>query len=155
MPPTIQIKKMEDITMNMNNYGVLRGRLVANPVVFANTDSSSKVKFTIAAENNFKSRDGKRESQMIPVEAYTKDFDKSPFSRIHKGDKVSISYSLRTNNYVDKNTNNKVYSTVVFVEEIMFDESKSVTEARLADNVAKEALAATEAGAQAAAEATL
>lgn len=127
--------------MNMNNFAVLRGRLVADTTVFANKDGSSKVKFTVAVEDNYKGKDGKRGSQMIAVEAYTKDYTKSPFSMIHKGDKVSLECSLRNNNYVDKD-GKQVYSTIVFVENIQFEESKSVTEARAAENAVKAAEAA-------------
>lgn len=126
--------------MNMNNYAVVRGRLTADPAVFANKDGSSKVKFTIAAENNYKNKDGKREAQMIAVETYAKDFEKSPFAKIHKGDKVSCECSLRNNNY--EKDGQMVYSTIVFVENIQFEESKSVTEARAAENAAKAAAAA-------------
>ena len=134
--------------MNMNNYAILRGRLVSDPAVFANKDGSSKVKFTVACENNYKGKDGKRDSQMIPGEAFTKDYAKSPFSKIHKGDKVSLECSLRNNNYVDKD-GKQVYSTIVFVENIQFEESKSVTEARAAENAAKAAATAAAAPAQA------
>lgn len=133
--------------MNTNNFAILRGRLVSDPTVYANADGSSKIKFTIAAENNFKNHDGKRESQMIPVEAFAKDYAKSPFSRIHKGDKVCIEASLRNNNYTNKD-GQKVYSTIVFVENIQFDEAKSVTEARAAARAAEEAAAAEAAPAQ-------
>lgn len=126
--------------MNLNNYAVLRGRLTADPAVFNNKDGSSKVKFTLACENNFKSKDGKREAQMIPVEAYTKDFTKSPFAKIHKGDKISAECSIRNNNYTDKD-GKMVYSTIIFIENIQFEESKSVTEARAAENAAKAAVA--------------
>lgn len=133
----------ELIMANMNNFGVLRGRLTANVKTFANKDGSSKVKFTIACEDNYKGKDGKRGAQMIPVETYVKsDFDKSPYSRIHKGDKVSLEYDLRMNNYKDKNGAD-VYDTIVFVNGIQFEESKSVTEARAAENAAKAAAAAT------------
>lgn len=121
--------------MNMNNFAILRGRLVADPVKFDNKDGSSKVKFTLACENNYKNKDGKRDSQMIPVEAYVKEFDKSPFAHVHKGDKISAECSLRTNNY-EKN-GEMIYSTAIFVESINFEESKSVTEARAAENAAK------------------
>lgn len=126
--------------MNMNNFAILRGRLVSDPVVYANSNGSSKVKFTLACENNFKNKDGEKTSQMIPVEAYVKaDYDKSPFGKIHKGDKVSVECSLRTNNY--EKDGQKIYSTIVFVESIQFEESKSVTEARLAAREAEAAVA--------------
>jgi len=128
--------------MNMNNYAILRGRLVSDPAVFANKDGSSKVKFTLAVEDNYKGKDGKRGAQMIPTEAFVKDFAKSPFNNIHKGDKISAQCSLRTNNYTDKD-GKAVYSTIIFVENIQFEESKAVTTARAAENAAKAAAAAT------------
>lgn len=120
--------------MNTNNFAIIRGRLTADPAVFANKNGSSKVKFTIAAEDNYKT-DGKRESQMIPVETYAKDFAKSPFAHIHKGDKITAECSLRNNNY--EKDGQKIYSTIVFVENITFEESKSVTEARIAERAAQ------------------
>jgi len=138
--------------MNMNNFSVLRGRLTADPAIFNNKDGSSKVKFTIACENNYKNKEGKRDVQMIPVEAFVKaDYDKSPFAKIHKGDKVSVECSLRTNNY--EKDGQMVYSTVVFVEGIQFEESKSVTDARLAARDADAATAAAATIAEAPAEA--
>lgn len=125
--------------MNMNNFAILRGRLTADPAVFANKDGSSKVKFTIAAENNYKNKDGKRDAQMIPVEAYVKDYAKSPFALIHKGDKISAECSLRMNNY--EKDGKTVYSTVVFVENITFEESQAVTKARADARAAAEAAA--------------
>ena len=119
--------------MNTNNMVILRGRLCADPAVFANANGSSKVRFSLACENNYKNADGTRGSQIIPVEAYTQDYATSPFTRIHKGDKISVSASLRMNNYTDK-TGKAVYSTVVFVESIQFEESKTVTQARAAKN---------------------
>ena len=122
--------------MNTNNFGILRGRLTADPVVFANKDGSSKVKFTIAAENNYKT-DGKREAQMIPVETYVKEYAKSPYASIHKGDKITVEFSLRNNNYEKNGT--MIYSTIAFVENITFEESKAVTEARAAERAAAQA----------------
>lgn len=79
----------------------------------------------------------KREAQIIPVEAYVKsEYDKSPYARIGKGDKISAEFSLRQNNYTGKD-GNMVYSTVVFVESIQFEESVAVTAARHATNAAQ------------------
>lgn len=140
--------------MNMNNFGVLKGRLVADPVTFKNSDGSTKVKFSLACENNYKNKDGKRDSQIIPVEAYVKsDYEKSPFARIGKGDKISAEISLKQNNYTDKKTNEMVYSTVVFVEGIQFEESVAVTTARHAANAAQTTADAAQAAAPAVAPA--
>lgn len=101
--------------MNLNNYGIIRGRLVTNPTVITNPDNSSRVKLTIAVEDNFKSRDGKRKTQMIPVEAFTRDFSLSAFSRLHKDDKISATYSLRNSD--DATTG----GIIVLIEEFMFE----------------------------------
>lgn len=82
--------------MNMNNYTVLRGRLAADPVAFANKDDSQKIRFSLACENNYKGKDGQRASQIIPVEAFVKAdaVANNPFTKCHKGDKVSLECSL-------------------------------------------------------------
>lgn len=130
--------------MNSNNFGILRGRLVADVRVFPNKDGSSKVKFTIAAENDYKDKKtGKREAQMIPVEGFvSKAYADSPFAKIHKGDKVTLETTLKNNDYKDAKTNEMVYSTVIFINKVTFEESKSVTEARAAENAVKAAEAA-------------
>ena len=125
--------------MNMNNYAVLSGRLTSDVAIFANKNGSAKVKFSLAIENNYKNADGTVTTQFIPVEAYVKDGSKlGPYALIHKGDKVRVQCELRTNNYVDR-AGQQVYSTVMLVESIQFEESKTVTEQRLAARMATQA----------------
>ena len=121
--------------MNMNNFGVIAGRLTANPVTFNNKDGSMKVKFTLAVEDNY-ATGGDKKSQMIPVESFVKagvDYTKTPYSNLGKGDKIRVQVSLRDNNYTDT-TGKKIYGMIVMIESLQFEESKSVTDARHAAN---------------------
>ena len=123
--------------MNMNNFAVLSGRLTANPVKFDNKDGSMKVKFTLAVEDNY-STNGDKKSQMIPVESFVKagvDYTKTPYAALGKGDKIRVQTSLRDNNYTDA-AGKKVYGMIVMIESLQFEESKAVTDARHAANVA-------------------
>lgn len=122
--------------MNTNNFGIAIGRLTADPVFFANSNGSAKVKFTIAARDNFKSKDTNGaqvvKSQFIPLEAYIANPQgRQIYTMLKKGDKVSVSYSVRTNNYADKN-GEMHYGIILFVESIQFEESKTQAAARRA-----------------------
>lgn len=130
--------------MNISNFAIATGRLVEDPKVFKNRDGSRNVVFHVAVSNNYKEKDGHRGSQFLPFEAFvysnsvTKNDDGSEylgvFSRIHKGDKVSVQYTVRNNNYKDKEGNNH-YELILFVEQISLEESKSVTERRLLQRI--------------------
>ena len=115
---------------NIDNSGVLTGRLTDEIREFPNRDGSRSLRFTIAAQDAFRSRNGVKGSQFIPVEAFI------ParrgigiYAHIHKGDKVSIAYSLRTNNYTDK-SGVAHYGITVYIEDIKLQETKAVTAAR-------------------------
>lgn len=121
--------------LNMRNYGVVEGRLVREPAVFQNGDGSKKIKFTVAAQDNYKSTtpDGKKEkgSQFINLEAFVPaGRDKTVYDLMHKGDMIGAQFSVRTNNY-EKN-GEIVYDQVLFVESVDLKETKSAVEARRA-----------------------
>lgn len=123
--------------MNMNNYGIAEGRLTRDPVILTNRDGSRKVKFTVAAQDNFKGSDGKHESQFINFDAFVR-ADKENngvYDIMHKGDLVKVHYTVKTNNYKDKDGSN-VFSQLLFAQEIQLCESKSVVGARRARNAA-------------------
>ena len=88
----------------MRNFGVVEGRLVREPAIFQNSDGSKKIKFTVAAQDNYKSTtpDGKKEkgSQIINLEAFVPaGRDKTVYDLMHKGDMIGAQFSVRTNNY--------------------------------------------------------
>lgn len=123
--------------MNMNNYGIIRGRLTDDPTFYFNSDGSRRVVLRVAAQNDFVSKfTGNRESQFIPLEGFisNKVKDNGLYNRIHKGDKVSIQYEVRNNNWIDKE-GKKHFDIVMHICQVSFDESKSVTDERLARRV--------------------
>lgn len=124
--------------INMNNFGILRGRLTDDPQVYPNSNGSKKILFIVAVQNNYVTTStGKKGSQFIPVEVFiSKDAEGiGPYANIHKGDKVSLMFGLKNNNYTDKN-GNKHYGITVDINQISFDESKTVCDNRLAQRVA-------------------
>lgn len=117
--------------MNMRNTGIAEGRLTKDPVVFKNQDGSRKIMFTIAAQDNFKSGDGKNGTQFIPVQAFvSKDrADNGVYDLLKKGTLVSVEYQVRNNNYTDK-SGNAVYDIVLLAQSVDLKESKSAVDAR-------------------------
>ena len=121
---------------NINNYAITSGRLVSDPMTFDNSDGSRKVKFTIAAPNNYKAADGTRGAQFVPVQAFlSKDFvaknGNGVYDLIHKGDKVTVQSTIVNNRYTDKD-GKEVYDLVFQIDNISLEEPKAVTQARAA-----------------------
>lgn len=115
---------------NLNNYGVATGRLTADPFVYQNADGSQKVRITLATNDNYKNADGKRSTQFLPFEAFIPaERNLGVFSMIHSGDKISVAYTVKNNNYRDKTTNEMIYGIVLQIEKISLEESKATTTA--------------------------
>lgn len=128
------IKKERETTMkNIRNYGIVTGRLTKDPAVYNNSDGSRKIRFTVAAQNQYTDGDGNRGSQFIPLEAFipAKQADNGPFDYLDCGDLVSCSYTIQNNNYKDRN-GEMVYGLVLLVDSIALLESRTSKEARLA-----------------------
>lgn len=122
--------------MNLSNYGITSGRLTRDPLIRQNRDGSTRVLFTIAAPDNFRSRDGSRGTQYIPVEAYVAHGrPMGIYDCLHQGDAVTIAYSARTNNYTTAE-GSRVYGVALRVESIQFAESRSAADARRANRTA-------------------
>ena len=118
---------------NLNNYGVATGRLTADPFVYQNADGSQKVRITLATNDNYKNADGKRSTQFLPFEAFIPaERNLGVFSMIHSGDKISVAYTVKNNNYRDKTTNEMIYGIILQIEKISLEESKATTTARQA-----------------------
>ena len=120
---------------NIRNYGMVTGRLTADPDVRVNADGSRKVRFTVAVQNSYADKDGKRGSQFLPLEAFIS-ADRSgdgAYGCINGGDLVSCSYTVNNNNYTDKH-GQKVYGLVLLVSEIALLETKASKAARRANS---------------------
>ena len=119
--------------LNLNNYGIVTGRLTTDPFIYQNNDGSRKIRINLAVSNNYKNPDGKRSTQFLPLEAFIPvDRKLGVFDMVHAGDKISAAYTVKNNNYTDKNTNKMIYGLVLQIERISFEESKTTTTARQA-----------------------
>lgn len=119
--------------LNLNNYGIVTGRLTTDPFIYQNNDGSRKIRITLAVSDNYKNPDGKRSTQFLPLEAFIPvDRKLGVFDMVHAGDKIFAAYTVKNNNYTDKNTNKMIYGLVLQIERISFEESKTTTTARQA-----------------------
>lgn len=84
------------------NKIVLLGRLVKDPEL-RTVDNSDKVytKFTIAVSRNFKSINGERKSDFIPIIMWDKKAEIA-CKYLNKGDMISVSGRLITRSYEDR-----------------------------------------------------
>ena len=104
--------------VNMNKI-ILLGRLIRDPEL-RTVESGDKVytKFIIAVERNFKSVDGTRKADLIPVMVWGKKAEVI-CRYLKKGSSISLSGRLRTGSYEDKN-GNKRYIAEVIAEDFKF-----------------------------------
>lgn len=111
---------------NPNNNGTAIGRLARDPQIFTNGDGSRTVYVTVAAQNNFLSRDGSRHAEFIPLEVFiTADRGNGVYDLIHQGDLVAVSYSVRVTEYEG------AYTTRLTIDSLQMLEGKGTTSARL------------------------
>ncbi len=122
---------------NLRNFGVVTGRLAKGLQIQFNKDGSRKISFIIAAQDNYTDRNGERRSQFIPLEAFIPASQKAngAYDYLGCGDMVSISYSVRNNNYTGKD-GATVYRMVLLADEVVLLESKASKEARQAARAA-------------------
>lgn len=124
------------MSRNIKNNGIAIGRLAADVKTFTNKDGSTKAKFTLMVRNTFKNKNGEYDAVAIPLETFVPaktNFASTPWSLIGKGDLVAVEYSVRNNNYTDKN-GEAVYDIVLNADNIEFLESKTATQARREKN---------------------
>lgn len=95
------------------NKIVLLGRLIKDPEL-RTVESGEKVftKFIIAVDRNFKSADGTRKADLIPVTVWGKKAEVI-CRYMKKGSYISLSGRLRTGSYEDKEGNKKYIAEVV------------------------------------------
>ena len=118
---------------NLDNHGVVTGRLTDEIKTFINRDGSRRLLFTLAAQDAHRNRSGQKGTQFVQLTAFVPaGRATSIYDNIHKGDKISCAYSLRNNNYTDK-AGQAHYDLEVFIEDLKIQEPKSVTSARHAN----------------------
>ncbi len=119
--------------MNTRNFGIAEGRLTRDPILLKNADGSLKVKLTVAVQDNYVGKDGKRGAQFIDLEAFVRaeKVESNVFALMHEGDLVCLHYTVKTNNYTDKD-GKEVHSQTLLVQDVDRRESKSAVDARQA-----------------------
>lgn len=95
------------------NKIILLGVLIKDPEL-RTVESQDKVytKFIIAVDRNFKSIDGTRKADLIPITAWGKKAEVI-CKYLKKGNYISLSGRLRTGSYEDKDGNKKYIAEVV------------------------------------------
>lgn len=101
------------------NKIVLLGKLIKDPEMrFVENSDKYYTKFIIAVDRNFKSADGMRKSDLIPVTIWGKKAE-VVCKYMKKGSYISLSGRLRTGNYEDKDGIKK-YTAEVVAEDFKF-----------------------------------
>lgn len=95
------------------NKIVLLGRLIKDPELKTLDDAEKMfTRFILAVERNFKSADGTRKSDLIPVTIWGRKAEVI-CKYMTKGSLISLSGRLRTGSYEDKDGNKKYIAEVV------------------------------------------
>ena len=95
------------------NKIVLLGRLIRDPELRSLEDSNKVfTKFIIAVDRNFKSQDGTRKADLIPVTIWGRKAE-VVCQYMKKGSYISLSGRLRTGSYEDKDGSKKYIAEVV------------------------------------------
>lgn len=91
--------------MNMNNFGIINGRMASDPTIFTNKDGSRKIKVSVAAKRNYKNKEtGKVDVDFVQLEAFipASKEGNGAFDYLHKGDNVAFEFAVRYSRYTDK-----------------------------------------------------
>jgi len=107
------------------NKIILLGKLIKDPEL-KTLEGSDKVftRFIIAVDRSFKSQDGTRKADLIPVTLWGRKAE-VVCQYMKKGSYISLSGRLRTGSYEDKDGNKKYIAEVV-AEDFKFVGSKKV-----------------------------
>lgn len=107
----------------MLNKVVLIGRLTRDPETRVLSSGSSVSTFTLAVDRTFKSRDGERGTDFIPIVAWGKTAELCG-QYLSKGRQTAVAGRIQTRSY-DANDGSKRYVTEVVAEEVTFLGSKN------------------------------
>ncbi|WP_294465588.1 single-stranded DNA-binding protein [uncultured Anaerofustis sp.] len=102
----------------MLNKVVLIGRLTKDPDTRVLNSGSSVSTFTLAVDRTFKSRDGERGTDFIPIVAWGKTAELCG-QYLSKGRQTAVAGRIQTRSY-DANDGSKRYVTEVVAEEVTF-----------------------------------
>ena len=106
----------------MLNHIVLMGRLCADPELRRTNSGTPVTSFTLAVDRNFKSQNGEKEADFVPVIAWrnTAEFVSKNFT---KGRMAVVDGRLQMRNWTDKDGNKRTTAEVV-AENVYFGDTK-------------------------------
>ena len=88
---------------NLNNFGVVNGRLARDPEVFQNSDGSTKFRIVVACQKNYKGKDGQYGADFVTITKFVGAGQSAGIlPQLAKGDGVAVEYTVTNNNYTDK-----------------------------------------------------
>lgn len=117
---------------SINNVTIM-GRVVRDPeLMVLNDDQGQYTRFTLAVDRAYKNRDGKQETDFIPIIAWNKKAEVI-CQYIKKGSLILIDGRLDVRPYIDKD-NNKRTSISVVLNKFEFMDSKKTNAAENKDN---------------------
>ena len=126
--------------LNQRNYGVYEGRLVNDPVFFTAASGGETVLLKVGCRRNFKTKD---------ADEYESDFaefrtfiprnvaNHGVYGYLHKGDLISIQYSLRTGSSEAADGTRNYYQSC-YIEGLEMKEGRQVREERLEARLASD-----------------
>ncbi|HHU07658.1 MAG TPA: single-stranded DNA-binding protein [Clostridiaceae bacterium] len=104
------------------NKAILMGRLTRDPELRTTSNNVSVSTFTLAIDRNYKTREGERLTDFIPIVVWRQNAD-----FVHryfvKGQRMLVVGSIQPRSYVDQN-GQKRYVTEVVADEVYFADSK-------------------------------
>ena len=113
------------------NKIMLAGRLVKDPELqYTENGNKPYTKFVIAVQRNYKLADGTREADFIPIKVWGKKAE-IVCNYVKKGNYITISGTLRTGSYEDKEGNRKYITEVIADDFKFFSQSNSETKTGL------------------------
>lgn len=116
------------------NKIVLLGKLIKDPELRSLEDSDKIfTRFIIAVERNFKSQDGTRKADLIPVTMWGRKAEVI-CQYMKRGSYISLSGRLKTGSYEDKDGNKK------YIAEVVAEDFKFVGGNRTTNNTSEENL---------------
>lgn len=123
---------------NPFNSGTIVGHAASEPKLFPNKAGGATVKLAVFARNAFVSKStGEVESEIVELTSYIPNVNvPGVFGLIHTGDRVAISYSLKTDRYTDREGVER-FQLVARVDTVQLIDSKSESAARAAKRGAK------------------
>ena len=119
--------------LNQRNFGIYEGRLVNDPVYFTAASGGETVLLKVGCRRNFKSKDADDyESDFAEFRAFIPRNmgNHGVYGYLHKGDLVSLQYSLRTGSSEAADGTRNYYQSC-YIENLEMKEGRQVREERL------------------------